>query len=165
MRLPYVLQALKASTAGRAPVQQGRVAAKCMAALLAAAPHFNYRSGKQAVLTAAGMTIKRPDHTACTFLSPCRSTSGACDLLAPQGRVHSVRVVTDALHLPQVGSLSAVALAKFWKACLLCRNIAQSGVAALLATSHGGGDAATEAVQVNYSAPCNAVLLIACFPL
>lgn len=79
-----------------------------------------------------------------------------------------MRVVTDALHLPQVGSLSAVALAKFWKACLLCRNIAQSGVAALLATSHGGGDAATEAVQVNYSAyaaPCNAVLLIACFPL
>lgn len=42
-----VTQAYKTSNSGQAPLQQGRIAVKCMAGLLEAAPHFNYRSGGQ----------------------------------------------------------------------------------------------------------------------
>lgn len=44
------LQAFKGSNAGQAPLQQGRIAVKCMAGLLEAAPHFNYRSGTHAAV-------------------------------------------------------------------------------------------------------------------
>lgn len=43
------LQAFKGSTDGQGPLQQGRIAVKCMAGLLEAAPHFNYRSGTHTV--------------------------------------------------------------------------------------------------------------------
>lgn len=39
------LQAFKGSNGGQVPLQQGRIAVKCMAGLLETAPHFNYRSG------------------------------------------------------------------------------------------------------------------------
>ena len=42
----FHLQAYKGSNGGQAPLQQGRIAVKCMAGLLEAAPHFNYRSGE-----------------------------------------------------------------------------------------------------------------------
>lgn len=42
--LQALQQTLKRSSSGQAPLQHGRVAIKCMAGLLLAAPHFNYRS-------------------------------------------------------------------------------------------------------------------------
>ena len=54
------LQAFRGSSASQAPLQQGRIAVKCMAGLLEAAPHFNYRSGVREGLPlgqACGVTV------------------------------------------------------------------------------------------------------------
>jgi nucleolar complex protein 3 len=62
--LKALLRAFKASNAGDAPIQQGRVAAKCMAGLLEAAPHFNYRSGGQI------WSVQLPEDPACMCIRP-----------------------------------------------------------------------------------------------
>ena len=47
--LPW-LQAAQQSQSGKQPIQQGRIAVKCMAALLVSLPHFNYTSDLLAAL-------------------------------------------------------------------------------------------------------------------
>ena len=84
-----VPQAFNASNAGHAPIQQGRVAVKCMAGLLEAAPHFNYRSGGQALTVVLSSGPGVHVQQACPIQSvldfKCRSASSACGTPASQG--------------------------------------------------------------------------------
>ena len=53
-------QALESSRRSAAPPAHGRVAIKCMAGMLAAAPHFNYASGEQRGAHAVRQRRARP---------------------------------------------------------------------------------------------------------
>ncbi|PSC74530.1 nucleolar complex 3-like protein isoform X2 [Micractinium conductrix] len=82
-------RAFKRSSAGHEPAQQGRIAIKCMAALLEAAPHFNYRSDLLQVLVSC---LPNKDHQIRQTAQRCLST-----LLASSHGVEDV--ATEAVQL------------------------------------------------------------------